>query len=301
MLALVAVIVLWIVWSPRDASGARMGLSLGMARDIFFEQAIYGLLAAGMTLVILTGGIDLSVGSVLGLCATGFSALLIWRQWPLPLAIAATLGMGVAAGIVNGMLVARLRMQPFAATLAMMVIARGVAKWVTHNEKVQSATNPAVFEFVSAHPAALVALMLVVFIALWVMTSQTTMGRHLYAIGANEEAVRLSGIAVGWVTICAYALCGLTAALAGICDAARQTLGDPEAGLTYELDAIAAVVIGGTSLRGGRGGVALTLLGVMIVGIVDKLLSMHGQDLSIRLMAKGLIIVAAVLIQGRSD
>jgi ribose transport system permease protein len=113
--------------------------------------------------------------------------------------------------------------------------------------------------------------------------------------------VRLSGVPVQWFTMFAYVICGLTAAMAGICDASRQTLGDPEAGLTYELDAIAAVVIGGTSLRGGRGGVPMTLLGVMIVGVVDKLLSMHGQDLSIRLMAKGLIIVVAVLIQGRSE
>jgi ribose/xylose/arabinose/galactoside ABC-type transport system permease subunit len=306
-LALLAVVVLWCLWSPRDAVGHRMWLSPSLTKDIFFEQAIFGLLAAGMTLVILTGGIDLSVGSVLGLSAISFTALLIWRQWHPAWAVLATLGVGVLAGGINGALIARFRMQPFAATLATMVIARGLAKWVSHNEKVQSAdANPPIFDAIATPlrdglPPTLVLLMLTVFIILWIIVSRTQFGRYLYGIGSNEEAVRLSGVPVRRFTLLSYVACGLTAALAGICDAARQTLGDPEAGMSYELDAIAAVVIGGTSLRGGQGGVPLTLLGLMIVGIVDKLLSMQGQDLSARLMAKGLIIVVAVLIQGRRE
>jgi ribose transport system permease protein len=302
VLALGAVIVLWCVWSPRDADGHRLWLTPSLMKDIFFEQAIFGLLAAGMTLVILTGGIDLSVGSVLGLSAVSFSALLIWRHWHPVFAVLATLGIGILAGAVNGALVARFRMQPFAATLAMMVVARGVAKWVSHNEKVQSAeANPPIFETLAGSPLTLVLLMLMVFVILWIVVSRTRFGRYLYGIGGNEEAARLSGVSVRRYTILSYIVCALTAAMAGMCDAARQTLGDPEAGMTYELDAIAAVVIGGTSLRGGQGGIPLTLLGLMIIGIVDKLLSMQGQDLSVRLMAKGLIIVVAVLIQGRSE
>ncbi|MCS6862785.1 MAG: ABC transporter permease [Abditibacteriales bacterium] len=302
VLALVAVIALWCVWAPRDADGNRLWLTPSLMKDIFFEQAIFGLLAAGMTLVILTGGIDLSVGAVLGLSAVSFSALLIWREWHPAFAILATLGIGALAGAVNGALVARFRMQPFAATLAMMVVARGVAKWVSHNEKVQSAeANPPIFDTLAGSPLTLVLLMLAVFVVLGVIVSRTQFGRYLYGIGGNEEAVRLSGVSVQRYTMLAYIVCALTAAMAGMCDAARQTLGDPEAGMTYELDAIAAVVIGGTSLRGGQGGIPLTLLGLMIIGIVDKLLSMHGQDLSVRLMAKGLIIVVAVLIQGQRE
>ena len=302
VLALVAVIVLWCVWSPRDADGHRLWLTPSLMKDIFFEQAIFGLLAAGMTLVILTGGIDLSVGSVLGLSAVSFSALLIWRHWHPALAVLCTLGVGVIAGAVNGALVARFRMQPFAATLAMMVVARGVAKWASHNEKVQSAeANPPIFETLAGSPLTLVLLMLATFVILWIVVSRTRFGRYLYGIGGNEEAVRLSGVSVRRYMILSYVVCALTAAMAGMCDAARQTLGDPEAGMTYELDAIAAVVIGGTSLRGGQGGIPLTLLGLIIIGIVDKLLSMQGKDLSVRLMAKGLIIVVAVLIQGKSE
>lgn len=308
LLALVAVVALWFCWPPHSASGEPMFLTLGQLKTILYERGTHGLLAAGMTLVILTAGIDLSVGSVLGACATIFAIFLIWREWSPALAVAVTLLIGVLAGTINGTLVARFRMQPFAATLAMMVFARGVARLVSGNVKVQSATDPPIFAAIreppwglSSLPETLSLIFILCFVILWIVERQTRFGRYLFALGGNLEAARLSGVKVRLVTTLAYALCGLTSALAGICDAARQTMGDPSAGATYELDAIAAVVIGGTSLMGGRGGVLLTFVGVLIIGIIDKLLSMHGWDVSMRLMAKGVIIVVAVLIQGRSD
>ncbi|MBI4580104.1 MAG: ABC transporter permease, partial [Planctomycetes bacterium] len=134
---------------------------------------------------------------------------------------------------------------------------------------------------------------------LWIVVTQTRFGRHLYAIGGNEESARLSGIRVKLNKIAAYAICGLTCGLAGICQTARDHLGDPEAGFTFELKAIAAVVIGGTSLMGGRGGVALTFLGVLIIGYIEKILSINNVQEPGRLLIQGLIIVIAVIIQRR--
>jgi ribose/xylose/arabinose/galactoside ABC-type transport system permease subunit len=297
------VLILWHVWLPHSVKGEPMFLTPSLLTTIFYERAIYGFLAAGMTLVIITGGIDLAVGSVLALTATSFAIFLIWWKWSPGWAILATLAVGAAAGSVSGALVARLRMQPFAATLAMMVFARGVARLISENQKVQTADSPPIFATFSdplgppGSPALLSILFVLCFVALALVMVKTRFGRSLYAIGGNEEAARLSGLLVARITWLAYVVCGVTAALGGICDASRQTMGDPSSGVAYELDAIAAVVIGGTSLMGGQGGITLTFVGVLVVGLIDKLLSLHGWDESMRLMAKGVIIVFAVLIQ----
>jgi len=304
LLALVVVLAIWLSFPPRmGIRGRAIYPTLDVQRQVFFERASYGILGAGMTLVILTGGIDLSVGSVLGMTAMIFSIFLIWWDWNPVLAIVVSLGAASLAGAVNGVLVARFKMQPFAATLAMMVFARGVAKIVSRGEKVQSATDPQVFLWIATTPIVgrivfMALLFPAVAIVLWIIARHTKFGRYLYAIGSNEEAARIAGIPVVRCKIIAYALCGLTAGIAGICNASRMRLGNPEAGVTYELDAIAAVVIGGTSLMGGRGGVMLTFVGALIVGYIDKLLSFHGWETSERLMAKGVIIVVAVLFQG---
>jgi len=265
-----------------------------------------------MTLVILTAGIDLSVGSVLGLCATLFALLTIGYGWaPLP-AMLATIACGALTGMVNGALITRLKMQPFVATLAMMVAARGLAKVIAGGIKVQpggqpwyavQSGQPAIFDWLTTPlpglglPPISLAFLLTVAV-LYVVVRFTAFGRKLYAIGGNEQAARLSGINVTWIKILAYVLCGMTAAMAGITDAARLGLGDPsEAGFTYELDAIAAVVIGGTSLMGGRGGMIFTFLGVLIIAYINKILSINNVQEAYRLLAKGGIIVVAVLIQ----
>lgn len=311
--ALVAVFLLGVFFTPKSYStGMPVFLTLSTQSDILFEYAEYGILATGMTLVILTGGIDLSVGSVLGFAATFFSILMIAKGWaPLP-AVLATLLTGAIAGLINGFFIAKFRMQPFIATLAMMVAARGAAKWISGGVKVQpglegyklQSGSPEFFGWMTQKLPGLglqpiTLLFLINIIIMLIVVRYTRFGRHLYAIGGNEEAARLSGVRVGWAKVIAYVLCGGMAALAGISNATRLDLGDPEAGFTYELDAIAAVVIGGTSLMGGRGGMFFTLIGTLIIGYINKILSINGVEEAFRLLAKGAIIVAAVLIQQR--
>lgn len=310
--ALIAVFLLGVLLTPKSYdTGLPVFLTVRTQSDVLFEYAEFGILATGMTLVILTGGIDLSVGSVLGFGATLFSLLTIAYGWPLHAALAVTILTGSFAGLISGFLVSRFKMQPFVATLAMMVAARGAAKWISGGIKVQpgaqawyrlqSSTPPFYTWMTQKLPVIGLQPITVLFIlnilAMLIVVRYTRFGRYLYAIGGNEEAARLSGIAVGRVKLIAYILCGTMAALAGVSNAARLDLGDPEAGFTYELDAIAAVVIGGTSLMGGRGGMFLTLVGTLIVGYINKILSIRGVEEAFRLLAKGGIIVAAVLIQ----
>jgi len=348
LMALAAVIVVWMIYPPRKmGSGAIMWpFDPELLSKIFFERSIYGLLAVGMTLVIIAGGIDLSVGSVLALSAVCFSIFTLHFGWPVWQAIPATIGVGAAAGLMSGLWVVNLRlglpltaccmvtaglitklgwhiglaglvglavavpvyfihkkmrlsvtMQPFAATLAMMVLARGVAKWVCDNSKVQGEI-PEFYDWLrmgSVPPLVFVFLVVVALAFLLLRFTQT--GRHIYSIGGYKEAARLSGIKIKVVGAVTYIFCGVTAALAGIGQVARTLQGNPEVAMGYELDAIAAVVIGGTSLMGGRGGVLLTLLGVLIIGFLEKYLSLHGWSDYARLMAKGAIIVVAVAMQ----
>lgn len=310
--ALIAVFLLGVFFTPRSFdTGLSIFLSPQIQSSILFEYAEYGILATGMTLVILTGGIDLSVGSVLGFCATLFSLLVIKFGWSPGTAFLATLAAGSIAGSISGVFISKFRMQPFVATLAMMVAARGAAKWISGGIKIQPGTDltyayqsgtPEFYSWMTSklpvigmQPITLV--FLVNILLMLVVVRYSRFGRQLYAIGGNEEAARLSGISVSASKIGAYMLCGSMAALAGIANACRLELGNPESGATYELDAIAAVVIGGTSLMGGRGGMFLTLIGVLIIAYIDKILSINNVEPALRLLAKGGIIVAAVLIQ----
>jgi ribose transport system permease protein len=310
--ALIAVFLLGVFFTPRAFdTGLPLFLSPQIQSSILFEYAEYGILATGMTLVILTGGIDLAVGSVLGFCATLFSLLVIKFGWSPGAAFLATLGAGSVAGGISGCLISKFRMQPFVATLAMMVAARGAAKWISGGIKIQPGTD-ATYAFQSGTPEfftwmtsklpligmqPITLMFLINILIMLVVVRYSRFGRQLYAIGGNEEAARLSGINVGIGKVGAYLLCGTMAALAGIANACRLELGNPESGATYELDAIAAVVIGGTSLMGGRGGMFLTLIGVLIIAYIDKILSINNVEPALRLLAKGGIIVAAVLIQ----
>jgi ribose transport system permease protein len=277
------------------------------------QVSVYGILACGMTLVIIAGGIDLSVGSILGLSAVVFSMLSIHRGTTDIVAIAVTLLLGTACGLVSGGVIARFRVQPFVATLAMMVFARGVAKLVSGGEKVSTAVQqadgtyryvatPHLYDVLGARMAgdniAVVTVILCVcVVAAGVLLAQTPWGRQLYAVGGNEEAALYAGIPVGRTKLLAYGLSGLCCAIAGICQAGQELQGDPEAGATYELTAIAMVVIGGTSLQGGKGSIWLTVLGVLIIGNLEKILSINAVGEETRLMLTGAIILAAVLFQ----
>lgn len=280
--------------------------------DLLGSKAVLGLCALGQCLVILGGGIDLSVGSVLALANVSFAGLMLAGGAPWWLALPSAVAIGMLAGAGNGVLVARLRIQPFLATLATMVVARGLARFVP-----QLAGQPASSKFLPADGngpwfwqwlggrlpfglpvvgAVFAVAALVAFVAL----RRLVAGRHLLALGGNREAARLAGVPVRAVELGSYALCGACAGLAGVCLATLDIQGNPGAGEMYELEAIAAVAIGGTSLRGGRGGIGLCVLGVLIVGYIDKVLSINGLDRHWRLVVQGSIILLAVSLQDRN-
>jgi ribose transport system permease protein len=308
LLALAVVIAVGL-WFHADGTFYKLSTHTALLRQV----SVFGILACGMTLVIVSGGIDLSVGSVLGLSAVLFSLTSIHWGWHAGLAIPFTLAAGLACGAVSGGLVAGFRMQPFIATLAMMVFARGLAKWLSGGEKIsQSARQedgsfaylelPPVFEVLDAkYFGGTVAAVTLIFLGCALLTglllTRLRAGRHLYAIGGNPEAARLSGIPVNRTRVMAYGLSGLLAAVAGICQAAQEYQGDPETGAAYELTAIAMVVLGGTSLSGGAGGIPLTLLGVLTIGYLEKILSINAVGESSRLMLTGAIVAGAVILQ----
>ncbi len=282
-------------------------------RDMLRQVSVFGILACGMTFVIISGGIDLSVGSILGFTAVLFSLFSIHWGWSPFMAIGLTLVLGMIAGSISGFFISKLKIQSFIATLAMMVFARGMAKLVSGGQKISTAVQlpdgnyqyvdiPQIYDLLSAkvlneNIAVVTLVMLACIIFCWIVLAKMRWGRHVYALGGNEEAARFAGIPVNTTLIWVYALSGLFCAIAGICQAAQELQGDPEAGSTYELSAIAIVVIGGTSLRGGSGGIWLTLLGILIIGYLEKILSINAVGEETRLMLTGAIIISAVLLQ----
>ncbi len=311
--ALIALALVVLVGVVFNAEGAFY--KLGTHRDALRQASVYGTLACGMTLVIVTGGIDLAVGSVLALTAVCFAKMSIHWGWSPFAAVPLAILLGAACGTVSGFVTAKLRVQPFIATLAMMVFARGLAKWSSGGMKVSTVMRnaeggydpvdvPAIFRAIDSRllwdNLSMVTVIFAFCAALaWAALARHRWGQQLYAIGGNEEAARLSGVPVVGAKIVAYAVGGALAAVAGICQAAQEQQGDPEAGIGYELIAIAMVVIGGTNLMGGRGGIGLTLIGVLTIGYLEKILSINAVPEAGRLMLTGVIIVAAVLTQRR--
>ena len=309
-LALMLVLILGCIF---NADGAFF--KLGTHRDALRQASVFGILACGMTLVIIGGGIDLAVGSILALVAVAFSLMSIPWGWPPWVSVPACLLLGVVCGAVAGGVTAGFRIQPFIATLAMMVLARGLAKTISGGMKVSTAVRkadgtyqyvdvPGVFRWIDSrildgNLTMVTFLFVVCAVITWIALARHRWGRQLYAIGGNEEAARLSGVPVVRTKILAYLASGLLAAVAGMCQAAQEQQGDPEAGAGYELTAIAIVVIGGTTLSGGRGGIGLTLLGTLTIGYLEKVLSVNAVPEASRLMLTGVIIVLAVLAQRR--
>jgi ribose transport system permease protein len=282
-------------------------------RDMLRQASIFAIIACGMTLVIITAGIDLSVGSVLGLVAVLFSILCLQKNWTPWLAIPVCLLAGSACGVVSGGLIAKFKIQPFIATMAMMVLARGLAKWLSAGKKISTAVLnpdgtyhytevPPIFKILNSkvfngNIAVVTLLFFLCIILSWILLAKLRWGRHIFAVGGNEEASRLSGIPVSATKILAYGLSGFFSAVAGICQASQELQGDPEAGVAYELTAIAIVVIGGTSLMGGKGGIGLTFIGALTIGYLEKILSINAVGEASRLMLTGAIIIGAVLFQ----
>jgi ribose transport system permease protein len=311
--ALLALLLVLAAGAIFNADGAFF--KIGTHRDTLRQASVYGILACGMTLVIISAGIDLAVGSLVALTAVCAAKMAIHWNWPAWQVVPATLAVGALCGAISGWIAADWKVQPFIATLAMMVFARGLAKYASGGMKVSTAVQNAdgSYRYVAVPPLfsaidhqvlggylSIVTVIFIICVVLaWVALSKHRWGRYLYAIGGNEEAARLSGVPVVGAKVAAYAASGLFAAVAGLCQAAQEQQGDPEAGSGYELYAIAMVVIGGTSLMGGRGGMGLTLLGVLTIGYLDKILSINAVPEAGRLVLTGVIIVAAVMTQRR--
>ncbi|MCG0238287.1 MAG: ribose ABC transporter permease [Firmicutes bacterium] len=272
-------------------------LTLTNLLNVTRQVSINAIIAAGMTLVILTGGIDLSVGSILAL-AGAVTARAVATGQPVLVAVASGLGVGLAAGLVNGLLVTRGRVPAFIATLGTMTALRGLTLTYTGGRPITGLTDS--FRalgggYLLGLPVPVV-IMALVFAAAWVFLTYTRPGRYVYALGSNREAVRTAGVPTVPYETLVYVLSGLTAALAGVILTARLNSAQPTAGMGFELDAIAAVVLGGTSLAGGSGGVGGTLVGAMIIGVLDNGLNLLNVSSFYQQVVKGLVILLAVLL-----
>ncbi|SFN54173.1 ribose ABC transporter membrane protein [Izhakiella capsodis] len=274
--------------------------------NILQQTSVNAIMAVGMTLVILTSGIDLSVGSLLALTGA-VGASLVGIDVNALLAVTASLALGAAIGAITGIIVAKGKVQAFIATLVMMLLLRGATLVYTDGSPINTGfdANADLYGWfgigrLMGIPVP-VWLMALVFLLSWYTLHHTRLGRYIYALGGNEAATRLSGISVNRVKIVVYSLCGLLAALAGTIEVARLSSAQPTAGSGYELDAIAAVVLGGTRLAGGKGRVFGTLIGALILGFLNNGLNLLSVSSYYQMIVKAAVILMAVLIDNKSS
>lgn len=293
MLTLIGFFVLCIIFSVVSEEF----LSLTNVSNIIRQVSINGILAVGMTFVILTGGIDLSVGSVMALTGTIMAGMMINVGLPPLAAVLVGIILGAVIGYINGAFTAYARIPAIIVTLAMMEIARGAALLYTGGYPLSGL--PASYSFIGQGylfgvipmPAV---IMIIVFVVAYIILNHLPLGRYIYAIGGNEEAVRLSGIKVKRIKASVYLISGITAGIAGAIMSSRLSSGQPMAGEGYELDAIAAVVLGGTSIAGGRGHIFGTLLGALLLGVLSNGLNLLGVSPYVQRVLKGAIIIGAI-------
>lgn len=265
--------------------------------NVLRQVAGLGIISMGMLMVILTGGIDLSVGSVLAFASVGVAYFL--QSMPLPLALISTITIGGLIGAVSGYFVSAKKIAPFVVTLAFMTIARGFAFMLSKGAPIMTDNNT-LLTFGSGYFLKIpypVFLMLGIFIIIYGILKYTSFGRIVKAIGSNEECVRLSGITVKYYKLSVYVFSGAFAALGGIISTSRTGVGSPIVGTGYELDAIAAVVIGGASLNGGKGTAINTLMGVFILGVIGNIMNLMNIPSYPQQVIKGVIIIMAVFFQ----
>ncbi len=275
-------------------------------RLILYQISVNGILAVGMTLVVISGGIDLSVGSVLAFAgmlaasfATGFTGVTPWSgNYVLAVPIVCALLGGSVCGALNGWVIARFRIQPFIATLGMLLAARGATMALTGGNPISS-LNPHL-RWIGTGKLWTIPIPILIFsvvlVFAWIILNKTVFGRYLYAVGGNERSARTSGINTNRIKIWVYAISGVLAGVAGIILTAKTGSGQTNAGSSYELDAIAAAVIGGTSLSGGVGKLSGTLFGALIMGVMNNGLDILGVESYYQLIVKGALIVTAVII-----
>jgi ribose transport system permease protein len=307
LFGLVAVFVVAVVFSPRH-NGEILFLNDENLFNVVRSMSEIGIMAVGMTFVILVGGIDLSVGAVLGLAAVGSAVLMVESDFGVLAAVLIVLALGLGFGLLQGLASTLFGIQAFIVTLAGMQIARGLARIWSGGQGVAIAYGdgpgqaPVAFSLLGERtfnglvpiPVLIFAVVAVVAI---VFLRTSAFARHVYAIGGNEKAARLSGVPVTRVKVIVFCIAGFLAALAGIVHAGQLNQGSPNDGFGYELDAIAAVVIGGTSLMGGRGSVVGTVAGALLLGVLNNFLGLHGVDPNVQLLVKGLVIVVAAGLQ----
>ncbi|MFQ5770040.1 MAG: ABC transporter permease, partial [bacterium] len=261
------------------------------------QTAINAIIAVGMTFVIITAGIDLSVGSVMAFAGVVLASSLR-AGVPLPVALLIGLGVGLVSGLVNGMLITYGRLPPFISTLGMMSVARGAALLYTQGRPISGFSDD--FRYLATGELLHIPLPVIIMVGVYGMAhfvlTRTKLGRYTYAIGGNEEAASLSGVNVIYYKSTVYGICGMLSGLAAIILTARLNSAQPIAGIMYELDAIAATVIGGTSLMGGEGTIFGTLIGALIMGVLKNGLNLLGVSSFIQQTVIGSVIIAAVLM-----
>ncbi len=272
-------------------------LTLSNARNILRQSSINGIISVGMTMVILTAGIDLSVGSVLALTGV-VVADLVHKGWATPVALMAVLALGGLVGVVSGLIITKTRVPPFIVTLGMMTIARGLALIYTEGGPITGL--PKDFRFIGRGFLGPVPMPIIiaglVFLFGHILLTRTKAGEYIYAIGDNEVAARVSGVPTDRYTTLVYALCGLLTAMASAILVARLNGGQPSAGYGFEFDAIAAVVVGGTSLAGGEGSIGGTLLGVLFMEVLKNGLNILNVSSFYQQVVKGVVIALALLL-----
>lgn len=275
---------------------AKNFLTFTTLRTIANQIPTITIVAVGMTYVLVVAGIDLSVGSVLALSSAALGVVLS-AGWPLPVAVLAGVACGALCGAVNGLIVVAWGIPSFIVTLGMLEVARGAAYLVTDSKTVYLGRSVEVFALPwlgLLSPAFLIALVIVA--GGQFLLSFTVLGRHMIATGTNEEASRLSGIATRRVQLIVFTICGLLTGLASVMHTARMASANPNSGTGFELQAIAAVVIGGTSLMGGRGSVIRTFFGVLIIAVLTAGLAQVGASEPVKRVVTGLVIIAAVVV-----
>lgn len=272
--------------------------------SVLRQVSYSGLIAFGVTFIILIGGIDLSVGAILALVGIVTASLIQAGMDPI-LASCIGLLLGAACGAINGLLVSFGRIAPFIATLATMILFRGIAQEYSQSKPISINVDGFFNEIGSGYlfdtiPVPVV-LMLLVYFMLWFVLKKTRFGRHVYALGGSEDVARISGLKVRSLKLWVYTLSGLMSGLAALVVTSRLSSASPNAGAMYELDAIAAVVLGGTSLSGGRGWIFGTLVGVVLLGILSNGLNLLNVSSNYQLIIKGVVILFAVLLDRKNS
>jgi len=265
--------------------------------NVLRQSTINGIIAIGMTYVILTAGIDLSVGAVLALC-TVVTADLLQQGVAVGLAVSGGLGLGVVLGLINGLITTKANVPPFVTTLGMMTVARGLALTYTQGRPITGL--PDAFRFMGTGSLGPVPMPIVIaavaFLVGYILLTRTEVGKYILALGNNPVAARYAGVAVDRYTAFVYAVSGMLSALAGMILVARLNSAQPTAGLAYEFDAIAAVVVGGTSFAGGEGGLGGTLLGVLVIAVLNNGLNLLDVSSFYQPVVTGIVIALALLL-----